>query len=157
MSVIVWDGKTLAADRLCLMGERKYTGRKIHRLDNGDLCAWSGTHTKGIELMAWYKEGAKRDLFPTASDEEFTRLIVVSGQRVYAYENSPFRIELLDAYHAWGSGCEFALGAMKMGASAVKAVEIASELCSSCGLGVDAFEIEPLAESQPLSQRETPA
>jgi hypothetical protein len=42
-----------------------------------------------------------------------------------------------------GAGRDAAMGAMRMGADAKRAVEIANELCVGSGLGVDTLRFEP--------------
>jgi hypothetical protein len=47
-------------------------------------------------------------------------------------------------FSAWGSGSEFAIGAMEMGATAIQAVQATSKHCVSCGFGVDFFDTREL-------------
>ena len=44
----------------------------------------------------------------------------------------------------WGDGQEVAMGALAMGADAIKAVEITSKYCDSCGCGIDAYNLETM-------------
>lgn len=47
MSVIVWDGETLAADRQATCAGLRYTAQKIGRLEDGSLLAWTGQQDTG--------------------------------------------------------------------------------------------------------------
>ena len=45
-------------------------------------------------------------------------------------------------FYAVGSGEEFAMALLHVGKTAIEAVKITSELCPSCGLGIDHIIIE---------------
>jgi ATP-dependent protease HslVU (ClpYQ) peptidase subunit len=47
-----------------------------------------------------------------------------------------------DPFMAWGSGRDFALGAMAMGATAREAVAVACRFNVYCGNGIDAFDLK---------------
>lgn len=141
MSIVVWDGKTLAADKQATIDDRKVKCTKIMRLPTGELLAWVGNHESGLTLAQWYAAGAKEEDWPKFQEKEaWTNLIVIHKGKAWEYEQLPIRqrVETLPA--AWGSGTAYALGAMAMGADAVKAVRVASKFCTTCGLGVDSFK-----------------
>jgi hypothetical protein len=89
--------------------------------------------------------------------DDWTRLIVVKvgnivqcdacfgvGSRstsVFFFERVPYPLIPDSLCCAWGSGAEYAMAAMAMGADARKAVEIAGRFSITCGLGVDAFDV----------------
>ena len=147
MSVVVWDGKTLAADRQGTSGELKMPMSKIKKLPSGEIVAWVGDQLSGLKLIHWYESGANADDFPLdISNEERHAVLVVAGFHgavFYAVDAYPLPCE--GPYMAWGSGDGYALGALAMGADAVRAVEIASQLSILCGFGVDAFTVEAAA------------
>lgn len=147
MSVVVWDGKTIAADRQGTCADMRIIEPKIiarHRHDGIVVCAWTGESAYGRELVNWYFEDAIPSAYPTyqRDKEEWCRLIVASTNRVLYFERSPYPFEVHDPYLAWGSGRDFAMGALAMGADAIKAVEITSLFSTSCGHGVDAYDIK---------------
>jgi ATP-dependent protease HslVU (ClpYQ) peptidase subunit len=140
MTVIVWDGKTLAADKMVSCGDTLHTTTKVFK-HGADIVAFCGTLSKGLALKKWYLDGAKTEEYPKFQDtEDFSVLIVASGGKVNEYLDQPIAISLEDKFSAWGNGREFAIGAMSAGADAVKAVEITSYHCGGCGRGVDSFE-----------------
>lgn len=144
MSVIAWDGKSLAADRQCTTADLRALVSKIRRLSDGTVLAWTGKHEMGLALARWYEEGADRAKWPKFQEdkEDWCRLIVATNSgRVIFYEQLPEPQEVLDTFMAWGSGRDFAIGAMGMGADARTAVEIASRFSVGCGYGVDVFEL----------------
>lgn len=53
------------------------------------------------------------------------------------YEREPHPFEIEEPFYAFGSGMDIAIGALAMGANAIKAVEIASRYSSHCGNGID--------------------
>ncbi|BDU76277.1 hypothetical protein [Mesoterricola sediminis] len=143
MTVIAWDGKTLAVDRMGTNGDKKFPAKKCRKTQNGDIIAWSGTLEVGITLADWWEAGRDPKTWPEAQKgEDWTRLVILMGGQVYTMEQLPVLQPVESPFHAWGSGSEFAMGAMAMGADARKAVEIASQLCPSCGFGVDAYDVE---------------
>ena len=143
MSVITWDGKTLAADRQSCCGDTISTTRKIFKLDTGEVIALSGDLDIGMTMKRWYEDGRKREEWPDLNKDEktFCRLIVATEDGVHYYERTPDPIPVLDLFMAWGCGREAALGALAMGASAERAVEIASRFILYCGNGCDSYRV----------------
>lgn len=141
MSVVAWDGKTLAADRMRTTGDIETTMRKLWKLKTGEIIAVIGYQAEGLALKRWYEDGAKREDWPKCQEgEDWVQFIVASEKGCFHYNNLPEQIESIDPFAAWGVGRRTALGAMAMGADAVKAVEIASKYASGCGKGCD-FEM----------------
>src|SRR6185436_21137093 len=100
MSVVVWDGKTLAADRqvtVCGLGRR---GSKITQLEDGTVLAFTGGLENGLAVARWYKEGADPKRWPTSqTDKEFwSRLIVASRDCLFVYEMLPEPQPVCDEY-----------------------------------------------------------
>src|SRR6185503_3289117 len=128
MSVIVWDGKTLAADCQVSYGSTRCKVSKIRRLEDGTILAVTGSECSGALMMHWYEQGADLSNYPACQSDkdDWSRLVVVqpNGQ-VICYEKYPVVMPVNQFPMSWGSGQDFALGAMAMGADARKAVEIA--------------------------------
>jgi hypothetical protein len=141
MTVIAWDGRTLAADKMACCGDTAVTCTKIRRVDE-KLFAWCGGRGEGMALVEWYLAGADKDKYPEfQKSDDWARLVVATASGVVFYEKVPEPQPCEDPYGAWGSGREVALGALAMGADARHAVEIASTHVHTCGLGVDVFEL----------------
>jgi len=144
VSVVAWDGKTLAADRMAGNSGLCFAASKITRLDDGTLLAITGTIGTAQAMIEWYRDGADPAKYPKWQEikDKWSRLIVVAPDaQVRCYEQFPFPTPLLQRTMAWGAGQDFAMGAMAAGADARRAVEITIDLCDSCGLGVDAFDV----------------
>ena len=143
MSVVVWDGTWLAADRQANTADLAVTCQKLMRAENGNILAFTGTLECGLMLAQWYNEGANPDKWPEfQKTEEWTRLIVVDNEGASIYEKLPIAQKIHDTHASWGSGRDYALGAMAMGADAKRAVEIASEYNIDCGKGIDALRVD---------------
>jgi ATP-dependent protease HslVU (ClpYQ) peptidase subunit len=146
MSIIVWDGKTLAADCQVSYGGTACKVSKIRRLKNGAIIAMTGGECSGEMMAQWYEQGANLSNYPACQTDkdDWSRLIVVMPSGLlFCYERYPVAVPVRQVPMAWGSGQDFALGALAMGADARKAVEIASQFSTDCGLGVEAIEVEP--------------
>lgn len=138
MSIVAYDGKSLAADRQMTRGNFKFEVRKIRRI-NSYVLAWTGYMSSGLAMAHWFENGALRGDFPACqqNNELWARLIVVSKDEVVYYEQTPHAIGVYAPYMAWGQGSDFAMGAMSHGATAKEAVEIACRFDTGCGFGVD--------------------
>ncbi|HEX3156721.1 MAG TPA: hypothetical protein VHV32_18980 [Candidatus Angelobacter sp.] len=146
MSIVVWDGRTLAADKRATNGSMVFTTTKIRLLErnSGDvLLGWTGEQDSGEMVAKWYADGAEPREWPDCQKDKdlWSRLIVVNKAGVWFYERQPLPVRVEDAYAAWGSGRDFALAALRLGKSAVEAVEIACHFDSGCGNGIDALTL----------------
>lgn len=139
MTIIAWDGKTLAADKLASYGSMARTTTKIFRIRDC-LVGYSGDQTFGEQMLAWFKRGENPDDFPASQrdkDDWISLLVIRPGGAIHIYERTPYPLSFEDIQYAIGSGREFAIAAMYCGKSAVDAVLIASMLDTGCGQGVD--------------------
>jgi ATP-dependent protease HslVU (ClpYQ) peptidase subunit len=138
MSTVAWDGTTLAADRQMTTGDLKRETTKLF-VTAPTIFAFTGT-VEGIHaLMHWYRGGMERSKWPAfQATDRWTRMIIVDRytRKCIVYEQEPFAQDVA-APMAWGSGREFALGALLAGADAFRAVEIACALDINSGFGVD--------------------
>ena len=145
MTVIAWDGKTLAADKLGVWDGMKVTLRKIE-VARGCLVGIAGSSGKSEELMAWFKNGAIPSELP-----EFQRgsdwcpmIMINAAGHVHIYENAAMPARLYNDKVAIGSGREVAATAMHLGLDAANAVRVCSELLNGCGNGCDVLTLADL-------------
>lgn len=145
MTVIAWDGRTMAADRLVdCSGVRRAT-TKIRRI-NCHLVGGAGDMSRVAAMMEWFGRGASPSDFPPgAADDNWAVLLVAKDGRAVTYEHSPWALQFADSQIAIGSGRDFAMAAMHLGLDAAGAVAVACALCPSCGSGVDVLEAACLA------------
>ncbi len=140
MTIIAWDGKSLAVDRMACNASVGLTTTKFKRLLNDEVAAWCGDHEQGLVLAEWYANGRIKSDWPHFQNtKDWSRLVVAGEYGVKEYEKEPVAQSMLDKCQAWGSGGDVALGAMHMGATAGQAVGAASAVCFDCGKGVDVF------------------
>lgn len=139
MTVIAYRNGIIAADQQASYGNVKRTVSKLFRLENGEVIGFTGTSSAAMELLAWYRAGAKKEDWPQAMQDtdDWAQMIVAYPGGCRWYDKRPYPQEVQDPFTAWGCGAEFAMGAMAMGADAVKAVQIAIEYCDGCGGSVD--------------------
>lgn len=139
MTVIAWDGKTMAGDKRTNFGGLHATTTKVYRV-NGCLVGCSGNTAQIYEMHRWLADGAKREDMPAIQrdiDKCVSMLVVEPTGRILQYENSPEPMVIENGNWAIGSGRDFAMAAMHLGHSARVAVEVASALDNGCGNGID--------------------
>lgn len=141
MTVIAFDGKTLAADKMTVDGSGlRRTVTKIERI-NDHLVAFAGSWDVATEMRAWWAAGAKPDDFPKSARDSNTVLVVIGPSLISTYNTGPYPIVFEDEKCAFGSGRDFALTAMHLGCDAEEAVHIACHFQSDCGNGIDALTL----------------
>jgi len=91
MSIVAWDGKTLAADCQTTNVSMRIKSRKIVRLDSWEVVAWTGEESLGIALLDWYKERTivGKLLEGKKDKERWARLIVADRNGCRFYEQEP--------------------------------------------------------------------
>lgn len=148
MTVIAWDGRTLAADRQACYGQQILPTTKIfcceHRGEKV-LLGVTGDLSVGLEMVAWYKAGVIAKDYPDSNrdpDKGASLHVVLSDGSFWRFESSPEPWKVEGAFCAFGSGAEGALVALACGKSAKEAVELVSRFNSTCGCGVDTLELE---------------
>ena len=149
MTTIAWDGKSVAAD--CLATINQYpTDRNFKKLrqSKGKVYGCSGYAPLLEPLIEWHQLGADPATIPSSSDDDYRAgLIVFDGARCFYYLSViPYPDELKPPY-SWGVGSDFAIGAMKMGADARRAIEIAIECNVHTGGEIQVINLTPFQGS----------
>ena len=144
MTVIAWDGKTLAADKMTVCGDMGSTVTKIFKPDNSEyILAICGEIAKGLVLVDWFINGQNKEDYPEfQSTDDWARLVCAKKGEILSFEADPIPITIEDDYHAWGTGRDYAMGAMYAGCTAEEAILAANKHSITCGCGVDAFKLE---------------
>lgn len=140
MTVLAWDGTTLAADKRAVSFGLILTTTKVFR-HGGAIFGITGDGALALEMRAWYVAGADPEKFPPAAREDKATLIVADARGVHEYVTGPYPRLVEDKFGAWGSGRDFALAAMAMGRNARDAVELACRFSADCGNGCDALRL----------------
>ena len=134
MTVIAWDGETLAADSAAPSEGTVYLVRKVRRRADGALVAILGDRASALALAEWHEAGAHPDLVPAFHEDAGGFVLVTPSRRVFTcWSTMP---GILDEHEeelgAWGSGRDAALAALFSGRNAQEAVGIACRVCIEC-------------------------
>lgn len=142
MTVIACDGRQIAADSLmCYHAERAVRRARKLIKKNGHIFAVAGT---GIEedLSDWFLNGARPHNAPQLGQNADWQLLVIKpdGKMLYFTSAVPYA-QPAEAPFTMGCGADYAMGAMKAGASAFRAVQIACDLNVYCGGEIVVFDM----------------
>lgn len=138
MSVVAWDGKTLAADCQQNWSDVPLRGSKVFEHD-GVLFGHVGSAEDGAAFEEWVKAGSPEETKPELEDVNF--LSVSKGQLYWASERLVW-LRVNATYFAIGAGRDVALGAMAAGMSAPQAVKIACQHNIHCGIDIETLSLE---------------
>lgn len=137
MTVVAFDGKTLAADkRLTDGGGISRVVTKIEQHHQA-LLAIVGNWDIGAELREWWKAGANPAGFPEKARDDKSTLIVFEYGSIKSYSSGPYPMLIEQTKCAFGSGRDYAEAVMYLGGDATKAVQVASHFQTDCGNGFD--------------------
>lgn len=126
-TIAIRDG-IMAADTSVWEGCYRGSKQKIVRTSLGHLFATCGDSGITERLAKWIEDGESEDRLPRIVEKtDFAALVLYRDGSVGHYTERFMRSMIDGPFFALGSGNEFALGAMAMGASAEKAVEIACQ------------------------------
>jgi hypothetical protein len=142
VTVIAWDGRTLAADKRGTVAGMAYSVTKVHRVRDG-LVAFSGGGAHAAELLNWFNGDRDPATYPRRGDDDGAGTIYIdtSGRILMYAAANPFP-ELIEApFFARGCGRDYAMAAMHLGCDARRAVEVACAFDVGCGNGIDALEL----------------
>jgi hypothetical protein len=145
VTVVVWDGRTLAADRMASSNYIKVSAVTKIAAINGCLVGTSGNSSFAEEWRRWFARGGRPEEFTDLmrDQDEFTNALVITPAReILLYQRGPYPVLHHNDKHAIGSGAEVALAVMHMGGDARKAVEVASAICVGVGNGLDTLTLE---------------
>ena len=144
MTVIVWDGYTLAADKQSTSAGLTRTVTKIRKI-RFHLCGVAGDLCLGGEMMAWFERGAIPAELPAfqRTDNWVSLLVITPDRKILKYEQSPYPIDFTESVvYAMGAGRDYAIAAVHLGCDAAEAVKVASMFENSCGMGCDTLSFD---------------
>lgn len=142
MTVVAFDGVTMAADKRATSSGYPVTTTKVFRVGN-KVVGLSGNGDVCRTMLQWATAGFRVDSFPAvATDSDVDMLVAEAGRPILCFGRGPFPLVIEDRFAAIGCGRDFALAAMHLGKSAVVAVDLACKLDVHCGNGIDALELQ---------------
>lgn len=142
MSVIAWDGQTLAADTCCAYGNIVRNESKIFFCKEGVWMGCVGNYEDGYKVKEWLegKEAKPKEL------KNSTCLIIrkskIGKPVATLLEEGMQEIPLSSTPFAIGSGKDMAMGAMLAGYNARAAVELVTPYHADLKLPVEFFDID---------------
>jgi hypothetical protein len=140
MTTICYKDGILAADTLIIAGESMSgTGIKILRI-NGDRYGVSGNFADVARLRAW---NCNTPISEANISAKSNVLWVDKKGLLLEIERDTILPPIEAPYHAYGSGADYALGAMAMGASAAEAVIVAAKFDPFTNTDVTVLEDVP--------------
>lgn len=148
MTILAWDGTTLAADKRMSYGGHHNTVTKIFRAGDFIVGIAGWPHMIGA-LLRWLEKPNRdpRDFPQSSVDEQKIYALAISKDgRVWKFENSPWPMQIHDRHVTSGSGRDYARMAMHLGKTAREAVELTCEFDENCGNGVDTLTLDVLNE-----------
>ena len=121
---IAADGRRTAGNEII-----RYDAEKI-KVSHGRIYALTGCCSLLDALISWHHAGADASKMPTYKGDGGWYLIVFQADGMYTYSNDvPYSMgDEIKAPMAFGSGQNWAMGAMLAGKSAKEAVEIACKV-----------------------------
>jgi len=143
MTTIAFDGRTIAADGLSTAGDEPVAWDTM-KLRLGPKCiyAFSGEGGALFEpTIEWWEKGRKPGDQPKPTDGERWCMVIVDASGCYTVTSHQPYPTRWNPPQAWGSGCDYALGAMHAGANAYQAVQVASRLNLKTGGTIVAWDV----------------
>lgn len=144
MTTIVYRDGVMAGDRRVSSGSVvEHETTKVHRRSDGTLIGIAGTSTDGWAFVLWMLSGEPEGQRPSMDkDSQFEALVARPDGRV-EWHNKAGLMPAEGPHFAIGSGRQFALGALDMGASVERALEIAVRRDCFTGPDFDVVQIDP--------------
>lgn len=128
MTTIAFDGKILASDSRMINGNSTCQNPvyKMKRV-NGIVYSISGYNAWLDAWIKWHQDGCDpanppRTTLPSGETGTFQAFV---GELCFSCTHALPYMQQIDAPDAWGSGYQYAIGAMLHGATAIEAVEAA--------------------------------
>lgn len=164
MTTIAYRNGVLAADSRTTLeteggGARMFLCEKLFRktvpIHGECIIATAGESTPGMVFVDWYGKGEPPVDNFIIGEADFTCL-VLQKDGLWEFDGWCRGIKIIDEFYAIGSGAKAALGAMHMGASSFKAVEVACKVEHYSGLPIVQMKLkgEPKIKKAKLTKPE---
>jgi hypothetical protein len=162
VTTIAYRRGVLAADSLACTETQKSLCQKLYRrivtiggLSQEVIIATAGESSPGLRFLDWYcgERESTPEIFVTG-DAEFN-VLVLTRDGLFEYDAWCRGEKIIDDVYAIGSGAAAAMGAMRAGASAKRAVQIACTIDPYTGPPVLSMYLKPL-RSKPAHKPKEP-
>lgn len=161
--IVVRDGVMASDSRVTVDSEaggtRVFQCQKLYKIaDMKCVIGVTGDGFAALRFVEWFRRAPKKnrrkplDILVTG-EGDFTAVVMYANGKLEEYDRwcTPEEIELgegKNAFYAVGCGTKLALGALVMGASAQRAVEIACQYDPFCALPVVAVSVGELGDDK---------
>lgn len=127
MTTIVFKKGVMAGDSQITDGNHNFSQvQKVFKLD-GYLLGVAGTFSECQGYKSWIETSMDMKVFPEETEVDGCALLYDTNKELLYLLEKNEKIILGDEFVAIGSGAQFAIGALEQGASAKKAVQVASK------------------------------
>ena len=128
MTTVATDGRTIASDSLRVAGsERIDTTTKKIQVRERHVFAFTGDFGCFDPAIDWFLAGHDPEKAPKPQKNGNWRLLVMWPDRIMSYSDEMLYGEPFPYPQAFGSGCNYAMTALRLGKSPAEAVIIAAE------------------------------
>lgn len=148
MTTVAFKDGILAADRQVSQGNRVFAEiDKVFQVSDTLFVGVCGTVSSIHQFLRWMEkhENFKQHMLDkpdTASDANFDALIVDSSDKsIWCIDQTYEPYPIYGDIFAIGSGADIAIGAMAAGASAKKAIQIASKYDITTGIAIQMHKV----------------
>jgi hypothetical protein len=142
VTVLAYKDGILAADTQLTDYSEMRRAQKIVRLKDGGVAGGCGEWKKAWAGLKWLADGEEGE--PPSIDGASLMIVRPDGTIWLAEDQFP-AFPLMDDFAAVGCGSSGAMMAMRLGLSAVKAVEAVTGQDAMCGGSVQSLEVVPMA------------
>ncbi len=143
----MFDGTVFVVDRTATDGKHRWEEVNVWPTGTGEYVTGVGDRERIAEMRDWYLAGADPEAFPKRQrNRGRCTFLVVSASGLKRYDRTPVAIDHGRFACAFGVGCQFAAGALAMGADALEAAEIAGRFTGGSPLGFSVFSFAPQGE-----------
>jgi len=155
MTTIAYSHGVLAFDELVTTGTARFAKVKKSRAMNGFLVGCAGETRMCMAFMDWLEAHLERsqtllsmpkDMLLGEDDYPFSALVINRDGRVFSYDGFGHPYEVEGPFFAIGSGRDYAVGAMDMGATAKEAVSVAIKWDVMTGGEVQSLSLADIPE-----------
>ena len=144
MTTIAYRDGVLAADRRVSDGH-SIIGEDRKIVMGYDCLAGAGGRADCCEMfIQWVLAGRPDDDLPDIEAGQLHAITIEADGQILVWQNIAAPFPITAPFLAVGSGDEFAIGAMEMGADAKTAVEVASRRDLATGGGIDILTLDDL-------------
>jgi ATP-dependent protease HslVU (ClpYQ) peptidase subunit len=149
MTLVVWDGRFIAADsQVTVPGDMRMKPYKKIIIRDRLVFACLGVRNLIEPMIEWYldDETGPEDMPKVINDEDHTTMVVWSDGTCEIFATDMPYPDAIREPTAWGCGRDFAIGAMDAGCDAKRACEIAVARHALLGGPVQVIDLLQLQE-----------